>query len=359
MNQGMIRVVGSVALAALLFVPVEAGDKPACTATIPANVITSDAEVIRGLQLDSFTASRNKKSLPIASAVVDSGARRIVVILHGGPDLNVDKWEQEAQVVWMGRPLPRQDKRQLVSEVLVRILGNARPQDSFALIASGKDAVRVPFGETPQALLARFLQWKTAPQPVGKNRLFLLDAIEQAAAWLQPNQRGDSILIFDGGDDALYGGNYGRALKALLAGGIRVFSAQFGTLTIDAQAGTPAAHKPPCEFIPEAGHWNCDPPSRHPERSGTLRALAWESGGYMISDWVWRPPGANQRFDDFSDLGWEMYRAISDFYLLTLGPMPASRPFSWKLDVSSQVLRNVPYAMVAYPAKLRPCSFTP
>ncbi len=343
MNHAIIRVFGSLALAVSLFPRVAADDKSPCTATIAANVITPDAEVVRGLELDSFAAMKGERGLPIASAVLDSGPRRIVVILDRTPEFD-------------------ERDRRTASQVVSRILRNARPQDSFALITSGKGATRMPFGKTPQAILTRFLQFATAPEPGGRP-LRLLDAIGEAAAWLQPSQRGDAILVIDGGDDGLYGGSYRRVLKTLLAGGIRVFSVHLGMIVPDIEAGPPGANDN-CYFTGPGGIYCHDyHPSRSrstSDRSGTLRALSWESGGYMITEmFVLSSSRFNQRFGDFSDLGWEMYGAITDFYLLTVGPVPASRPFSWKLDVSSQVHCNRPYVMVAYPAKLRPCGSKP
>src|SRR5438270_4330275 len=89
----------------------------ACKMEIPVGIVNPNGESYIGLNAASFTTRVGKIAVPVSSMVYDDGPRRIVLVVDQGKKVNADAHKAQ-------------------QDMLAVLLGAARQQDSFALVAA-------------------------------------------------------------------------------------------------------------------------------------------------------------------------------------------------------------------------------
>lgn len=230
------------------------------------------------------------------------------------------------------------------STLISAILGQARPQDSFALLTSGGRADEVGFGSNLQ-------QFQTVLSTLSENARqkgsSSLDTLDYALRHFGELQDGDAVLLLSMGFEAESDrANYGKIQRELEQRQIRVFGFQLGTEIVGYYS---------TEITNIGGRLGVST-STFPNET-TLFNMAWESGGYMIQENTEGAPWKEYKFNDDRRQRLEInarraYQAMFHFYRLRLGG-GGSKNLS--LSLSSELQKRYPTAKLSYPQPPSQC----
>jgi hypothetical protein len=253
--------------------------------------------------------SHELDAVHIISVERESGPRRIAMVA-GGMRLQTDA----------GQPMLL-----AVPVAMERILSEARPQDSFALLAVGGPPVDLRFGASRDKIRAAVeqvracRQWKRGGKGV-------LDALLEAASWFGAPKAGDSIMFFGGPPDD--GASRTSQLRAALTNRhirLLVFSgAASATTGGDLVSGS--WERPLGRVCEQTGGW-------------------WQYVGYAGRK------AADENLQLWQTEGESMYEMATSVYTLQLertGPRVV-------IALSPQFRKQVPGGVVIYPRPLPVC----
>ena len=295
---------------------------PPCASEFLVGVTAPDGQLIRGLTTDSFNAFAKKQPITISSVNYDRGERRIVLVVDRGTKMN------DAAGV-------------LAKATITKVLSNARSQDSFALISTGRNPLRLPFGLSPSDLLARF---NSSDSHVGSDdKIGVLDAIAESSKWFQSPHRGDALLVFSGDDDFRDSkAKFGKTLGTLREGGIRVFAMLFGYIDLGTYYTfwTAPLHSPGLSS-PLSGNLSRD--------TEDLNNLAYSTGGYLFVENTHNSLRQYKLSDDrtkeVTQMGWQLYGGAAETYVVRLSASTEVLD-RLKVGLTAAVTDKVPRAVI-------------
>jgi hypothetical protein len=312
----------------LFFSAGAAGQNQRCEVEVPLNIVTPDVGLVRNMPQESFVAHHGPNALAISSVNADSAPRRIVLVVEDGKNVNPAA-------------------RKVEVSILGAILAKARAEDSFAFLTARGLRKELPFGTPRDALLSAIEGLSSTPS--GKNRAAsALDAVLEAASWLQPSQPGDSIILLTMGL-APSGGEpeFGRVGKALNAAGIRLFGYQLGRPYLGIYT-VGIAHSTGGSVLPTA--------TVDPNRE-TIFELADKTGGFFLEENTEGDPQreyslTDERLRQVNKFAGQLYKGIAEYYRVRL----VAAPEGFVIDLTDSVRQQLLQARMVYPRNIRPCS---
>jgi hypothetical protein len=299
-------------------------DRP-CEVDLPVNIVMPDAALVRHVPQGGFIAQHGHDLLVIRSVQPDTAPRRIVLVVENGKNVNPAARKVEASV-------------------LSAIVTNARAKDSFALLTAHGPRSEIPFGTKRDVLLTAIgeLSLPAKGKQQGKPAL---DAVLEAAGWLQPPEPGDSIIFLTMGLEPGAQTGYGRVSKRLTASGIRLFGFQLGMLYVGIYSLAPS---------PGGGPF---PMARIDPNQETIFDLAEETGGFFMEENTEGDPQlryqlTDDRLEHLAKLGGQLYKAIVEYYRIRLG----AAPMGFSIELTDAFRQQLQRAHVAYPREVPHCS---
>jgi len=297
---------------------------PCLDRTIPVNVYTERGEAFTPPTAASFQASMGGKPVRVTSVTLDTGPRRVVILLDVSGSMTV------AGNLKCGL------------EFTHNLISLTRLEDSLALLTFN-DRIKdvVDFGQSQDTLLAKVSKLQDADW--GHGRTAITDALGDALAMMKSPRVGDAIcLVTDGGDNASQS-NRSRVKALVESSNIRLYA-----------------------FLPAMQY--SDSRISREDITSELRDLAYATGG----DFRMFGPGREGSFSDpfprsYAAIGGDRkgitlaaqrYRnEISSFEKLTVRlPEPLAKPREWKLDVVDASGQRIKHLQVFYPQRLAPCT---
>jgi len=280
---------------------------------------------VENLPPSAFSAQVGSRVVPIQSATMDRGPRRMVFVVENGK-----------------RMTPA--RRKIVAAVITEILSMARAEDSFAFLTAGGIRLALPLGITRDAIrvAAEALPNATRGDLKGEPAL---DAVMEAITWLQPPQVGDSIFVLAPDLENKRHVGFSKVRDALAAGAITLLGIQLGEIS---EPNTQEEFPDLDSFlsIPQSGFGNVD----------HFLSLALGSGGVAIQEDTGRNKYAltDERLKELRHQAGRMYKSIKDLYVLQVNYIgPHAR-----LSLTVEAFSALPWAMVSLPKYLPPCSNT-
>ncbi|HMD86616.1 MAG TPA: vWA domain-containing protein [Terriglobia bacterium] len=302
---------------------VTAQTDPCLDRTIPVNVYTERGEPFTPLTAASLQASVGGKPIRVTSLTLDTGPRRMVVLLDVSGSMTVA------------------GNLKCALEFTHDLISLTPLRDSLALLTFN-DRIKdvVAFGQSQDTLLADVNKLQDADWGHGKTAI--IDALGTALAMMKSPRVGDAIcLVSDGGDNASQS-NRSRVKALLESSAIRLYA-----------------------FLPALQY----SPSRTSEDdiSSQLHGLASATGG----DFRMFGPGREGSFSDpfprsYAGIGGDrkeitlaarrFHDEFFSFEKLTVRlPEPLAKPHEWKLDVVDASGQRIKHLQVFYPQRLAPC----
>jgi len=281
---------------------------------------------VGNLAAEAFLAGNKKSPIRILSAAYDRAPRRIVIVVE-----NAKKMPPGA--------------RRIEAAVISHILSKARPEDSFALLTARGPRGALHFGSSRDAIRAAAEQLGNPPQ--GKyTGQGVLDAVLEATTWFQPPQPGDSIFLITLRLEGKHRANFSTVRAAVAADRIRVFTFQLGEVLI---------RTPDTIRAPAFGEsWDMAT-FGHGLSFVQALALSRESGAWAVVENTEKGKEyklTDERLQELTRNAEQMYRAITEYYLLQLD---SAGPDLF-IGLAPPVLEQLPWASVVYPKSLPPCS---
>jgi len=301
-----------------------------CPATeLGMNVVLRNGKTVEGLKLQDLDGRTRHSAVAIDSLTFDTSPRRILLVLDMGRDL-------------------APDARRAQLEIASYLVNAGRDTDSFGLITARGALRKVGFEEGHAAVSAALadLRDKRTTQPTDAG---ILDAVLEGTSWFQSPAPGDAIILMASEIEKNKSASYAHLAYALAKNRIRLFSIALGPImagTYFSPVSPFAAHNEGWAFLADQEN---------------LSALTWNSGGYMLFEET-RDPLKEYKLSDahLTDLLEEaarMYVAIATFYRLSVRvPGDLKRREGWKLDLTDDIRKKIPYAYVVYPRLLDPCA---
>jgi hypothetical protein len=256
----------------------------------------------------AFTAHDEHRPIPVLSAEVNRGPRRILLLADNGKKIRVAA-------------------RDIEIEAIKTVLCNARPEDSIALLTAGGPRVAVPFGSSRQAieLALKGLRQPAQRRPQGDR---VSGELLEAAKSFGTPQEGDAIILFA---RTLTGSRRAEVRSALTSRGIRLFCLGLGAML---ESGTLASF--------EAGYSINALVTLSEETGG-----GWEQAGPLPH----RGPATDANLQVARKEARDLYEMATTLYILRLertGPHVFIEP-------SPEVIDQIPWARVLYPRPLPKC----
>jgi hypothetical protein len=254
----------------------------------------------------------------VKNASVDSGSKRIALILDASKKVPEDEWKLE-------------------TEMAVSLIENARALDRFSLFLVGVDGVAGPF--LPLGDMQAKLRDMTSSRPVtadGGERIY--DALLAAAKRLDPPEFGDTIFVFGHPDDSGSNATAEQVEEIILRNLLRFYAVSFTD---------PLRGKLPPGFDLNK------PLPRNAIPSGADNIS--HATGYFFSYHsveALRFPGQLTLLEGFLS---DLYAGIAKPYRLSISPNPSDKA-ALDLAVVKAETRNIRRDDVHYPHFIYPCT---
>jgi len=289
----------------------------------PNSCFPPECARVHDLSADAFIARDERHGIRIKSVALDRGPRRIVFVPENG------------------KKMP-EAARKIEGAVISRVLSRARPEDSFALLTAGGPRMELPFGSSRDALRAAAEELRNLPKGESAGQ-GVLDAVLEASTWFQPPQTGDAVFVITMGLERKHKARFPNVRDAVAARRVRVFAFQLGEYSYKDLIGGGASES---WLLRDLGS------------SVVLdqaRALAEATGGASVLENTEEGKEyklTDERLQELARNGEQMYRAITEYYLLQLD---SAGPDLF-IGLAPPVLEQLPWASVVYPKSLPPCS---
>lgn len=279
---------------------------------------TRTSRMVEGLVASNLNLTIDGKAVPVGSLSTDSGPKRVVLVLDASRNVRGVEWN-------------------LATETAATLVQNARQDDRFALILTGRETAPPPF-QSPGEIQSQLneLRRNRPSTPNGSERNY--DALKAAASSLNPPRFGDAIFLFGHPEDEGSTATFDQIKQAILEGGIRFYGLSFTD--------------------PLKGALHVGPNPNQPVLHGVARAKLDELSaltGYFFS---YHPPealavaGQKQLLAGFLA---DVYAGIAAPYRVPIPSTFISRPGYLEAEVSEDVhTRDVHYPHVVYPCVISP-----
>jgi hypothetical protein len=311
----------------LLFCGKTFAQQQKCTVEVPAIVTLPNASLIEQLGVSSFVARDKDREISIKSVKVDRGPRRILFVVE------------------TGKRIP-EAARKLEAAIILEVLANGRPEDSFGLLIARGPRKELPFSTDKGPLFAAVHEIEAGVK--GKSQdAGVLDTIFAGIQMFQTQQSGDTILALTMGIERDHKIGYGKVRDALTRAHIRVFGYQLGEV-IGGYYSAGIGMGPRGQFIPTA---SVDPNLEN------FFALCLNTGGLAAEENAEGDPQktytlTDERLRTVRDVSLQEYKAIVEFYRLQIaGPVN-----DLEIDLAEPVRKQLPEAKVSFARAQEECS---
>lgn len=269
---------------------------------------------VRQLPATAFVARNERHPIPIRSIAIDRGPRRIVFVADNGKEMTAAA-------------------RKIETAVITDILSKARGEDSFALLTARGPRVALPPGSRRETIEAAAEKLDSSIRGQSDSE-GVLDALLEAATWLQPPRPGDSILIVAMRIEGRHKVSVSKVRAALRAGRIRLFGFQMG----------PAAVADPKMYWDDFAY----------SLSNGMLSLSRTSGGVAVFENTQEREYRLTQDDlkHLRDAAEQMYNAITEYYVLELSSVTPHLGIS----LSPEFQKRLPPAVLLYPRDVPGCS---
>jgi hypothetical protein len=306
----------------------------ACKMEVPVGIVNSNGESYIGLNAASFAGRIGKMAVPVKSMVYDDGPRRVVLVVDQGKKVNADAHKAQ-------------------QDMLAVLLGAARKEDSFALVAARGATRVVKFGEDRSALSSAVSEEGGVSH--GKE-LGVMDAILQAVDMFGDSKPGDSIIVMAYDLEGNHGANAKKVAKALEDHHVRMFGLALGPVSTRNLAtsgqtttawGLATTSSAVGDVIFDGGDENFYP-------------LARNSGGLVIAvlnfdlkkNFSMKDPALQTKVRQQAHV---LYNMVSAYYRVQIDPPRLGRSEEWNFEVGDDVRKSIPRMFLLYPHQLGAC----
>jgi hypothetical protein len=267
---------------------------------------TRKVELVTDLASEDLSVRVGGTPSTVRSASVDSGGKRVALILDASKNIPSDEWKLE-------------------TEMATALVENGRAPDRFSLYLVGIDASFSPF-LTAGGLQARLRDLESSrPQPVdGNERIY--DALLAASKAFDSPEFGDSIFFLGHADDGGSLTTLGKIQGMILRNRLRLYAMSFG------------------KFSPRS-----DPSSPLPMEDAT-RATGYFFSYHSVENLKF--PGQTALLKGFIA---DLYAGIANPYRVKIVQTAPGRS-SLELTVVNGESRNIRQDDVHYPHFVYPCT---
>jgi VWFA-related protein len=322
----------------LMSVLVSAGLKaqalPCPRQTVPVTVSDAKGRMITGLKAVDFGVHVHGHPATITNYVVDTGPRRIALVLDASGSMIKDggQWNQTITLAkTLVEGLPREDSV------------------AFVAFASQVDR-KIGFTQDRRPILEELDDLRGGSKVIPKNmrETALWDSALEASRLFDLRRVGDAIYIMTDGDD-----NYSHASRsdvegALVAAGVRFFPLL--PPSIDLVGGSRTKGNLDVEASLET------------QTRKTLEDVADNTGGALFTFYDRQINGARVPFTP-GELGVALKQLSAlthEFYRLEIElPQPNDKNRDWKIEVVDPIRKDKSTLVARYPHKLTPCDARP
>jgi hypothetical protein len=309
----------------------------ACKAIeIPVGVISSSGNVFRGLAAEDFTGHLQKKTVTVKAVTYDDGLRRVLIVVDASKKLSADTRKAEAEMIQV-------------------LLAEARPEDTFGIMAARGPGQDVKFTADHAAITQALNQAGDGRR--GKDP-GVLDTVMVGIEWFGPPQPGDSIVVIAADLEGNHKSNAKVVAKALADNHIRMFGLALGPVqTRSSVAGgtmTSTISQGLAYTTPGVGDFVYDTGDEH------FFPLTANSGG-MVFGAMNGDSRHSYKIEDPRVLQAVRQKAssvsklIDSFYRMQVEPPALSHPEDWTLEMNGEIQKNSQPMFVLYPRELGPC----
>jgi hypothetical protein len=272
-------------------------------------------EMVKDLTAKDLTVKIGGSAGTVTNASVDTGSKRVALILDASTKVPTDEWRLE-------------------TEMAVTLIQNARALDRFSLFLVGTGTPAGP--RLPSADLQTQLREMTSSRPptVDANER-IYDALLAAAKHMDPPEFGDAIFLFGHPDDTGSKATPEQVEELILRNRVRFYAMSFTDLL---RGKHPAANKPLPKGLGQ-------------ERADKISHATGYFFSYHAVD-VLRIPGQRALLEGF--LG-DLYAGIAQPYRVTIG-LKMSDKTALDLAVVNGKDRNIRLDDVHYPHFIYPCT---
>ena len=309
----------------------------ACTTLeVPVGVINVSGNVFRGLAAEDFIGRVQKKAVAVKAITYDDGPRRVLIVADVSKQLSADSRKAEDEMIEM-------------------LLANARPGDTFAIMAArgpGQDVKFTPDHTAISQALTQLGEGKRGKEPG------VLDAVMVGIEWFGQPQSGDAIVVIAAGLEGNRKANARTVAKALEQNHIRMFGLALGPVqTKSSVAGrftTSTTSQGLAQTEPLVGDivYNTGDEYFFP--------LTANSGGLVLGVMN----GDSRRIYKISDprllqsvrqKARSVSNMIAAYYRMQIEPPQITRPEDWILTINGEIQKHSQPMFVLYPHELGPC----
>lgn len=316
---------------------VSVSQQTACRSTeIPVGVISANGDVFRGLAAEDFVGHLQKKPVSIKTITYDDGPRRVLLVVDASKKLSADSRKAETEMIHV-------------------LLANARPEDTFGIMAARGPGQDVKF-TTDRAAITQALS-QAGDGRRGKDP-GVLDTVMVGIEWFGPPQPGDAIVIIAADLEGNHRANAKQVAKGLESNNIRLFGLALGPVqTKSSVAGgteTSTISQGLAYTTPGVGALVYDTGDEH------FFPLTANSGGLVIGV-MNADSRRSYKIDDphvlqeVREKARSVSKMISAYYRMQVEPMQLPHEEDWKLEINGEIQKHSQPMFVLYPHELGPC----
>lgn len=284
---------------------------------LPVVVADFNNRLVRDLATANFSVRLGEVPTTVSNSSVDSGPKRVAIILDASRNIPEDEWKLE-------------------TETAASFVENARPKDLFAFLVIGakdSEGSLLSSGEVEERL--RQLEGSRPASSEGSERIY--DAVLDAVNRLAPPQFGDAIFLFGHHEDIGCTTNPDHMLDLVLRNRLRFYAISFA----DRLAKLPAGY-------------DLNKPLPKGFGRSKLELLSAETGYYFSFHNVrsLNYPGQVPLFKNFLS---DLYAWIAEPYRLRLSGFDIKNKTGLEIDVKNLDTEKVHRNGIHYPRFLYPC----
>lgn len=306
-----------------------------CSVEFPVSVVNPNLESFRGLSAADFSAHAAKTTIPIKSITFDDGPRRVVLVVETGKKINSNSRKAEIEMVQA-------------------MVADARPGDSFALIATQGPNRMAKFGSDRAKLIDALGQEWSAGKDQGVG---VLDAVMEGVELFGQPATGDAIVVIAAELQGSRKANAKSVAKALEEHHIRMLGLALGPVatksvvaggTMTSTTSQGLAYTTP--LVGESAYETGDEdffPLTVGSGGLVLGVIGGQKQTYNLDD-----PKVKQMV---AQKARHLFQIVAAFYRMQIDPPPLRHREPWSVDVVESIHQIAPRMFILYPSELGPC----
>lgn len=311
--------------------------------TVAVSVLDREGNQVPGLTAANFRGEFRGQPVKILSATLDTGPRRILLLLDTSDHLLASKKTLENLLM-------------AAEDIL-----SAGPPDSAIGVATFDAGLtlRAPFSQENDKARAALASLRDAkPTPKGeREHASLYEALVGARQVLQPSRPGDVVYLLsdaDGWSNAMKGE---EVQAGLVPSGLRVFAllllAPRVEVRVEQRVMFVGSEELPPILLAPPGYGTAialgmDPSSSLPASYFQVREMAVSTGGFVVN--------AGQLDSASLPILQRVYEYMGQFYRLEVElPSEAGKLQEWKLDIVTAKGKRMKNVSAVYPRRVAPC----